>query len=115
MRPSIVRNTALACTLIGATSCANMFAAKTRATHIEHPDGRREITYESTKEQLGMDVKLGDMHVKVDRSSTQEEVVNATLQTMRIMERLTETLNAIAVKYGAPAAAPAVPMMVPAK
>lgn len=66
------------------TGCAQMFTAKTKASWSKAPDGTLTIYYESDKEQVGLDAEVdpstGKFHVKVDKASTQDSVVAATLQ-----------------------------------
>jgi hypothetical protein len=59
--------------------CAQMFTAKTKARYEIRPDGTKIVEYESDKEQVGLDAKFGDVRVKVDKASTQEEVIAAVL------------------------------------
>ena len=79
------------------SGCAQFFTAKTTASY-KLPNGP-EISYSSDKEQTGLDAtisldetgKLKGFRIRVDKSSTQEEVINATLQMQLQLMKLLET------------------------
>lgn len=84
--------------------CAQMFTAKTSARYVIHPDGTREVFYESNKEQVGLDAsvdKNGLIHVKVDKAGTQESVIAATLALQLQVLKLIEALSAKAAPLAA--------------
>ena len=71
-----------------ASSCgAAYFSAKTVATYRILPDGTLEASYDSSKEQQGLDLdiendngKLKIVKIHADRSGTNESAINAALQ-----------------------------------
>ena len=65
--------------ILSLNGCAQMFTAKTKARYEIRPDGTKIVEYESDKEQVGLDARFGDVRVKVDKSSTQDEVIAAVL------------------------------------
>lgn len=82
--------------------CSSFFASKTVATY-EMPDGKK-ITYESAKEQTGLDLKyvlddqgkVKELHIKVDKAGTQEAVIQAALQQQMQIGKLLEVLIPLA-------------------
>ncbi len=75
--------------------CAQMFTAKTKAHYVVRPDGTKEVSYESDKEQVGLDATVnsdGSLKVKVDKSGTLESVVAATLELNVTMTQILEQL-----------------------
>ena len=88
---------ALAALAFLSSGCANMFACTTDARYIVRADGSSETYYSSCKEQIGLDAdidpKSGKVHVKVDKSGTQEAVIAAVLQTQLQLMRMIELLS----------------------
>jgi hypothetical protein len=81
------------------TGCASIFACETKATYTVHPDGTREISYSSCKEQIGLEAILPDgVHVRVDKSSTQEAAMAAALQLHLKLADMLQQLQAIIAK-----------------
>lgn len=84
------------------TGCAQMFTAKTVATY-ESPDGKK-IAYESNKEQIGLEASWEEgntrVHIKVDKSGTQESVVAATLLIQQKWLDLVDRLSQQAATKG---------------
>jgi len=78
------------------SGCAQMFTSKTKATWTE--PGGKSITYESDKEQIGLDAAFnpatGEFRIKVDKASTQEAVIAAVLQNQTQILQLIEKLSA---------------------
>ena len=85
------------------TGCARMFTATTEASYIVRlPDGTvKEVRYKSDKEQIGLDAAFDGVTVKVDKSSTQDAVIAATLQLQAQMLRLLESIAPAASKAAA--------------
>jgi hypothetical protein len=92
-----MRSTVLALMIL-LSGCARMFACTTDATYIVRTDGSKEIHYSSCKEQIGLDSDYdpatGRFHVKVDKSSTQESVIAASVQLQsRLVEMMGQLLR----------------------
>jgi hypothetical protein len=84
--------------LIAAGCGANYFSAKTVATYEVSADGKK-ISYESNKEQQGLDLdlkeedgKIKSVKIHVDKSSTQESVIAAALAVQLQMGELLQKL-----------------------
>lgn len=89
------------------SGCADMFANRTKGSYVvTMPDGTvHEARYESSKEQVGFKAKINpttkELDVSVDRSSTQDAVTAATLQSQLQMIKLLEMLSGMAARAGA--------------
>jgi len=87
-----------------ASSCgASYFSAKTVATYRILPDGTLEASYDSSKEQQGLDLdienengKLKIVRIHADKSGTNESAIAAALQANLRQIALVETLAAAA-------------------
>ena len=87
-----------------ASSCgAAYFSAKTVATYSILPDGTLQASYDSSKDQQGLDldVESADGHIKTvkihaDRASSNESAIAAALQANLRLIALVETLAAAA-------------------
>src|SRR5690242_1386539 len=87
-----------------ASGCgAAYYSAKTIATYKILPDGTLEATYDSSKEQQGLDLdiesdngKLKVVKIHADRSGTNESAIAAALQANLKLIALVESLAAAA-------------------
>ncbi len=87
-------------TMLLASSCgASYFSAKTLATYRILPDGTLEASYDSSKEQQGLDLdveadngKIKVVRIHADRSATNESAIAAALQANLKLIALVETL-----------------------
>lgn len=87
-----------------ASSCgAAYFSAKTVATYSILPDGTLQASYDSSKDQQGLDldVESANGHIKTvkihaDRASTNESAIAAALEANLKLIALVETLAAAA-------------------
>jgi hypothetical protein len=98
----------LACSLLLAmllsSSCmgASYFSAKTVATYKILPDGTLEASYDSSKEQQGLDLdiendngKIKVVKIHVDKSGTNESAIAAALAAnMKLIELITALTTA---------------------
>ncbi len=100
MRTWLFRALMACALLLWVTGCAKMFACTTDASYIIRSDGTKEVQYSSCKEQIGLDAKFGDVHVKVDKASTQESVTAAAFQAYAIQAQIIQDL----IKSGGKAA-----------
>ena len=90
------------------SSCgAAYYSAKTMATYKILPDGTLEASYDSSKEQQGLDLdveadndKIKVVKIHADRAATNESAIAAALQANLKLIGLIETLSAIAAKGG---------------
>jgi ABC-type glycerol-3-phosphate transport system substrate-binding protein len=108
MKERIINTMAIAAILLAAilmSGCAQMFTAKTTATYRILPDGTKEISYSSDKEQVGLKVNLEEsagkvqsLKISVDKASTQEEIIAATLQNQSELLKLIQMLATSAPK-----------------
>jgi len=95
---------ALLMALFLSSSCgAAYFSAKTVATYSILPDGTLQASYDSSKDQQGLDldVESADGHIKTvkihaDRASTNESAIAAALEANLKLIALVETLAAAA-------------------
>ena len=99
VEPAVVAACLLAALMLGA-GCAQMFTAKTTAYYKIAPDGTKEVHYSSDKEQVGLRVdldeeggKIKSLRISVDKSSTQESVIAATLEVQKKVLDLVDTLT----------------------
>ena len=88
-----------------ASSCmgASYFSAKTVATYSILPDGTLQASYDSTKDQQGLDLdveaqngKIKTVRIHADRANTSESAIAAALQANLRLIALVETLAAAA-------------------
>jgi len=87
-----------------ASSCgAAYFSAKTVATYRILPDGTLEASYDSSKEQQGLDLdveaqngKIKTVRIHADKSGTNESAIAAALEANLKLIALVETLSAAA-------------------
>ena len=92
---SIFHALILAILLSATQGCGvSMFSAKTKASWTD--PGGKTITYESDKEQIGLDAtfdpKTGYFHVKVDKAGTNEAAIAAAAKQS---EAVADVLKAI--------------------
>jgi hypothetical protein len=95
------------CLLPALSGCADIFANKTTASYvITRPDGTKtEIHWSSAKAEEGLRAKLnpltGEIDVKVDKASTQADVIQATVAqheaAARILEAAAPLIKALAI------------------
>ena len=81
---------------------AKFFSASTTATYTIQPDGTTAVSYESNKEQQGLDVVVKEVEGKanaktitihVDKASTAEQAIAAALA---VQLKITELLERLA-------------------
>ncbi len=90
--------------------CARLFTASTTASY-SGPDGRL-IEYQSDKEQIGLEAvyvvdeqgRVREVRIKVDKASTQAEVIQAVLQQQRQLSETLSSLLPLLTRAGAAAA-----------
>lgn len=82
-----------------ALGCAQMFSSKTMVT-VENAGCK--ASYESDKEQLGLESEICGGKLKVGRSGTQEQVIAATLAAQMQMLDLLRTLTGLANRATVP-------------
>jgi len=94
--------------LLLTVGCAQWFTAKTTATYEIRPDGTKIISYTSGKEQQGLDLDLTEvdgkpraLKIHVDKATTQEAVIAATLQLQLQTLEILKGLAAQAAAMGA--------------
>jgi len=88
-----------------ASSCgAAYFSAKTVATYRILPDGTLEASYDSSKEQQGLDLdveadngKIKVVRIHADKSGTNESAIAAALEANLKLIALVQALSAVAV------------------
>jgi len=86
---------------------AAYFSARTTATYSILPDGTLQASYDSSKDQQGLDLdveadngKIKVVRIHADRAGTNESAIAAALQANLKLIGLIETLSAIAAKGG---------------
>lgn len=88
----------IAC-LLSLSGCAQMFNSTTKVHYEKRPDGTIVADYESGKEQVGLEAHLGAApSIKVDKSSTQESVIAAALQSQIMMGEILKQLLPLVTK-----------------
>jgi len=87
-----------------ASGCgASYFSAKTVATYKINPDGTLEASYDSSKEQQGLDLdvetengKIKIVKIHADKSGTNESAIAAALEANLKLIALVQALSAAA-------------------
>lgn len=94
---------ALLFTMLLSSCGASYFSAKTVATYSILPDGTLQASYDSSKEQQGLDLdveseggKIKTVKIHADRSATNESAIAAALQANLKLIALVEALAAAA-------------------
>ena len=87
---------------------APYFSAKTEATYQILPDGSKLISYNSTKEQQGLDLDLTEkdgkivgVKIHVDRASTAEKAIDAASAVSLKLTEILQQFIAISEKAAA--------------
>jgi hypothetical protein len=87
---------------------APYFSARTQATYQISPDGSKLISYDSTKEQQGLDLdltekdgKITGVKIHVDKASTAEAAIAASAQVTLKLTEILQTLIPLIEKAAA--------------